>query len=256
MKIVPAVRRAPWRRRLFLILAASLGCAQFSAAGGSDAYSLSWGRDLVLGGGAIGAFAAGRFAENRTRSDSPDPFGWFDDRWIRPQNDSLDRLGDALMVAELAALPFLMDRFDVRSAATIGVMYAETFALAAGLKDTLKSTIARPRPHSEEGDGESFSFPSGHATILFATAAFSAGVYSRGDSDPGAKRIMAASVFAFAGAASCIRVAAGVHYPTDVLAGAALGTLIGFAVPWFHEVLPPRVSASVGPDRFILGYSF
>ena len=84
----------------------------------------------------------------------------------------------------------------------------------------LKPWLGRPRPCMEltgllvpYGCGGAFSLPSGHATTSFALA----GVLNR--------RWM----WAIAALSALSRVAIGVHYPTDVLAGAALGTAVGWA---------------------------
>ena len=83
----------------------------------------------------------------------------------------------------------------------------------------LKPLLARPRPCHElvnlivpYGCGGAFGLPSGHATTSFAIA----GVLNR--------RWM----WAAAAISALSRVAIGVHYPTDVVVGAALGTSIGW----------------------------
>ena len=43
-----------------------------------------------------------------------------------------------------------------------------------------------------------------------------------------------------------LRVAAGMHFPTDVLAGAAVGAALGIAIPDLHRV--KRVSITVAPS--------
>jgi undecaprenyl-diphosphatase len=64
---------------------------------------------------------------------------------------------------------------------------------------------------------QSFSFPSGHASFFFA---FAAVVYAY-DRRLGALAILASVLICLA------RVAAGIHYPSDILAGAILGTAVG-----------------------------
>ncbi|MFI7384548.1 phosphatase PAP2 family protein [Streptomyces sp. NPDC049813] len=85
----------------------------------------------------------------------------------------------------------------------------------------LKRIVRRPRPASEKGAGPlvrtagRHSFPSSHAT----SAAAAAVAY-------GALRPVGARVVPPLAAAVCVsRMVVGVHYPSDVAAGAALGAL-------------------------------
>jgi undecaprenyl-diphosphatase len=64
-----------------------------------------------------------------------------------------------------------------------------------------------------------WSFPSGHAATSFAGATMLAHFLPR-------QRLL---LYALAVAIAYSRVYVGVHYPVDVLAGAALGTAVGWA---------------------------
>ena len=46
---------------------------------------------------------------------------------------------------------------------------------------------------------------------------------------------MTASSFGLATTVGIIRMSSGNHFATDVLAGAAIGTICGFIVPFFHS---------------------
>ena len=72
---------------------------------------------------------------------------------------------------------------------------------------------------------ESYSFPSGHSTIAFTWAVFMSLKYPRG-------RIYYLTI---AGLVAFSRVYMGVHYPSDVFAGAILGSLIALAWNAFFE---------------------
>jgi membrane-associated phospholipid phosphatase len=96
---------------------------------------------------------------------------------------------------------------------------------AIGLNYVAKVLVRRPRPVLEglpplSGAPSSLSFPSAHATSSFAVATAMTRV------DP-----LAALLFALALAISVGRPYLGMHYPSDVVAGAALGTALGLAVP-------------------------
>jgi membrane-associated phospholipid phosphatase len=88
--------------------------------------------------------------------------------------------------------------------------------LIAGLgTHALKYATQRPRP-----DGEEFSFPSGHAAGTFAMATVLQRHY-------GLKAAVPA--YTFAVLISGARLQANSHYPTDLIAGAALGIFSGRA---------------------------
>ena len=95
------------------------------------------------------------------------------------------------------------------------------------LSGTIKQAVDRPRPPRADPAFDaavsvptSPSFPSGHATTTFACAVAIAILIPRW-------RWPALGLAATVGVA---RVYLGVHYSLDVLAGAALGTLIGVSV--------------------------
>ena len=97
-------------------------------------------------------------------------------------------------------------------------------AAAYGLNYAVKVTVRRPRPELTDLPAltptvSRLSFPSAHATTSFAAARAYAGLL------PAVPLYLAASAFALS------RPYLGVHYPADVLAGAALGTALAGAWP-------------------------
>jgi membrane-associated phospholipid phosphatase len=97
--------------------------------------------------------------------------------------------------------------------------------VAIGLNFAVKLAVRRPRPVLDGlpplgGAPSSLSFPSAHATSSFACAT-------------AMTRIAPEAAFLFilaAGIALC-RPYLGMHYPSDVVAGAVLGTALGLVVP-------------------------
>jgi hypothetical protein len=88
----------------------------------------------------------------------------------------------------------------------------------------LQELVARARPEQARvllGQPDFHSFPSGHATLVFAAAAVLACSSLKAPLRWGAV-VLAAAV-------SISRVAVGHHWPTDVLAGAVLGLGVGLA---------------------------
>ena len=97
---------------------------------------------------------------------------------------------------------------------------AGAVAGAYGLNYLIKLAVRRPRPELPglpplTGTVSSLSFPSAHATTSFAAARVYSGLAP--------ERLLYAAAVAFA----LSRPYLGVHYPSDVLAGAMLGTIVG-----------------------------
>jgi undecaprenyl-diphosphatase len=97
--------------------------------------------------------------------------------------------------------------------------------VAIGLNYAVKLVVKRPRPVLEGlpplgGAPSSLSFPSAHATSSFAVATAMTRV------DP-----LGALAFVLAFALALGRPYLGMHYPSDVLAGALLGVALGLIVP-------------------------
>lgn len=97
--------------------------------------------------------------------------------------------------------------------------------IGIGLNYAVKLVVRRPRPELEGlpplgGAPSSLSFPSAHATSSFAVATAMTRV------EP-----IASAAFVLALALALGRPYLGMHYPSDVLAGMAIGIFLGLIVP-------------------------
>lgn len=109
------------------------------------------------------------------------------------------------------------------------VLTVVCLALADLLSTALKLLTRRDRPFVANPDQDPLvrtrldvSFPSGHAAMSFAAAVVLARFVPRR---------LAPLLFVLAALIAWSRVYVGVHYPTDVLAGALLGTAVGLTAP-------------------------
>ncbi|MDP1746192.1 MAG: phosphatase PAP2 family protein [Bacteroidota bacterium] len=118
-----------------------------------------------------------------------------------------------------------------------GIVIGASLLVAAGITTGLKYSVKRERPFvtypviDKVMNAGSPSFPSGHTSDAFATATSLSLAFP--------KWYIIAPSFVWAGSVGYSRMDLGVHYPSDVLAGAAIGAGTSYlcykANKWLHE---------------------
>lgn len=127
----------------------------------------------------------------------------------------------------------------------------------------LKRGVARQRPNG----GNNRSFPSGHTSAAFAAGTLARRNVAVSGFSPTAERVLDIGFVSLGVGTSWARVEAGVHYPSDVLAGAALGHFVAAMVNdafvgkhrvGEHQNYEPRLSLSAwrGNTRVGLAWFF
>lgn len=100
-----------------------------------------------------------------------------------------------------------------------------------GVTELIRFFYHRPRPFTALSDvhqlftDSAWSFPSGHATFFFALAT-ALYLYNKK---------WGTWFFIVSVAITVSRVIAGVHYPSDIIGGALIGALVGYAVFYFVQ---------------------
>lgn len=252
----PAPPRTPGGRAAaaalcLLLLAAACGTA---TAGGI--YDLDSGREAVL---ITAGLAGGGIALLNSRAQQPltpeeiadldaDQVWAFDRfatrRWSDRAAAASDIGGYGMAAAPLLLLAETGSRMD---GGELLMMYGETVLLQQAVVGLLKSAVGRPRPYVYNDDPRIDpgykqsrfavrSFPSGHTATAFAAAVFTGEVYAKLNPGKSSRHWVRGAGLAAAAATGWLRVASGRHFLSDVVAGAVIGSLAGWAVPRLHEV--------------------
>jgi hypothetical protein len=123
--------------------------------------------------------------------------------------------------------------------------------------------VRRPRPyryrlpptaHCETKDC-AVSFYSGHASTAFAAAVAGSYLFAESAPDPRSRYAMWGFELTLASATANLRVRGGLHYYSDVLVGALVGTGIGVLVPVLHgeRYHPDGYELASGAGGVVLG---
>lgn len=236
-------------RRLFAVLVLALPPQPLAAQEPAAPYRATWWDAVSVGtAGALYLLPAALGLPNGAPSCAPcDPASLPGvDRWaLRPVSAPIGTASNLLLVGVAGSAAFLsLEGQPGAQARGNAAVLANSLAWTAATTEWLKVIVRRKRPvlytsgaTAAAGDkGNQESLPSGHASVAFA-AATTYWVLAQRERLPHRTRN---TILLYAGAVgvAALRVAAGKHFPTDVLAGAALGSGIGWLVPTIHPTEP------------------
>jgi membrane-associated phospholipid phosphatase len=148
----------------------------------------------------------------------------------------------AMGIVPVSAVGYLIlsahGRGDTRAGLVDSLLVVEAASVALLLNQTVKLLVARQRPYAYYGhdvgasaNETNLSFYGGHGSFAFSVAAATVTLASmRGYSGTAA---VAGVGFAAAAGVAYLRMAADQHYLSDVLVGAVVGGLVGWAIPRF-----------------------
>ena len=205
-------------------------------------------KDMVLGTLSLGLFASPFFIDNIPENV---PTGLvkqdvnaFDRNLMFSYHKPLDVVSDYGVYA-LLALPVLSltgNYTEKEAWLTYGIMYAEAFLLTFGTKDLLKNAIVRYRPYVYDGgipagqENDYYnSFPSGSTALAFLSAGFLSATFSAEYPYSPRKIPIIAGAYTLSTGVASLRIVSGAHFLTDVITGAAIGSLYGWIIPLLHK---------------------
>jgi membrane-associated phospholipid phosphatase len=143
-----------------------------------------------------------------------------------------------------------------RQSWTVAAMYGEALLIGMGLGELLNGVTNRTRPFVYNDEDIPFevrsevearrAFPSGHTANAFAAAVFLSSVYAKLNPGSSARAWIWAGSLTLAATTGYMRYQGGKHFPTDIISGAILGSLVGWGVPKLHEI--DDVNLTIAPS--------
>lgn len=142
-------------------------------------------------------------------------------------------------------------------------LFAESVVCMAGPTLATKGAVRRIRPYVYNDNipldlkttrFARRSFYSGHTVEAFSSVFFTAKVISDYYPKSRYKNLIWGTAFLHAGTVGYLRYAAGKHFPTDILAGAIVGSFIGIIIPEIHKK-EQEITGRPQPD-IALSFSF
>ncbi|MBD0377388.1 MAG: phosphatase PAP2 family protein [Bacteroidota bacterium] len=195
------------------------------------------------------------------------------DRWIA--NTYSEKAADASDLLFYGSMPlpvlFLADNKMRKDIPKLTFLYLEAMSVTGLLYTGSTYLFDRYRPYAynpkvpigkRTRGGAKNSFFAGHVALVGTSTFFMAKTYADYHPDIKAKWIPYALAIAATGTTAYLRLKGGMHFPSDVLIGTAVGTLSGLLVPHFHRnKLLQNENVSISPffgkaQGLILTYAF
>jgi membrane-associated phospholipid phosphatase len=235
-----------------------LATAGFSCLHAGQPYALRKEIDIpmALGLWALKENSGARLAEMRGNARDPSQLNRSDipafDRWaIGFYSPRLSEMSSVVAGAELL-VPVAVNLWDTYhhdtpwyGAVVDAIMLEEALTLSSSLSSYAKSIRLHATPLSYDPSvpdavkrepQNASSFFSNHTTSAFTTAVFSAYTFQLRHPESKLVPWVWGGSLALATGVGSMRVLAGKHFPSDVLAGAAAGALCGYLVPKLHTL--------------------
>ncbi len=216
-------------------------------------YRLHWGMDLSIFATGFGLQALSNLYEPDYKTYAVEDLNNFnksdlnalDQLAVGQCNYITDKWSDAtnILLANSMWVMLLGKRSRI-DFAKIAVMYAQLYAMTPLVSQWLQPTINRKRPYfySDREKQEirlsnhaQTSLPSAHANFAFSFATLTSLVFRSYYPDSPLQHVVWPLSIGLATTTSVLRVASHVHFPTDVMAGAVTGTIMGLFVHAIHK---------------------
>ena len=216
-------------------------------------YSLDAGRELaIFGGGILLGIVDLKIIENT------EPIPYDELKTLSRKNiNSFDRgatynwspraadWSDILLITSIASPLLLFTSSAVRdNAGTYTTMYLQNILTTYSVSHLPKPLVRRYRPYSYNTEvddsirirkGATLSFFSAHTSVSFASAVFLSVTFNKYNPNSNLTPYIWGTSLIIASAVGYLRYASGSHFPTDIITGAIVGSVVGFLIPLIHE---------------------
>ena len=214
-------------------------------------------KDIIISTLAIGVFG-GSYLLPGTRSGIPKALNIndvnnFDRGLMFPEHEALHAIRDITRNI-IPVLPVIVplsvwgsggwrfEKKDFDTWLTYGIMYLEALALSFGTVEIIKKNVDRYRPRSYFANsvGRATSndcFPSDTTAISFLAASFFSVAFCAEFPESLWKIPVIAGSYTLATGIGVLSILSGMHFATDVLVAAAIGSFYGLIIPILHKRL-------------------
>jgi membrane-associated phospholipid phosphatase len=168
------------------------------------------------------------------------------DRWAAGKtNETADKNSDYFLYGSTIVPFFLLLDKDIRhDAGKVGLMYLEAMSITGLLYSGSVYFVDRYRPLTYNtsvpanellSGNNKDAFIAGHPATVATATFFTAKVFADYHPESNFKYVLYGVAIAATGTTVYLRHIAGKHFPSDLFAGVAVGTLSGILVPQFHK---------------------
>lgn len=244
---------------------------------GQSPYTINWKKEIPYVSTAVGLNLAGVYFVSQVENFTPLQIAGLDannvnsfDRFATDNySTSFANASNILEIGtQLAPMLFLTGKKTRKHFGQIMLLYVEASFINTGVTVITKMTAQRTRPfvynpNAPQEDKTTrtarTSFISGHTSTAAVGSFFTAKIFSDFFPDSKWKPVVWGAAAVIPGVMGYFRVAAGKHYPTDVIAGYLVGGVIGFLVPHLHRKRADKdskVGLNLGFNSAQLKYNF
>ena len=240
-------------------------------------YELNWKKEAAIGVTGLAMLTTGSILRGNSKIFTPDELITLDPQDI----NAFDRIATTYSSVQAheasnylwygshaLQFSFLAHKDTRKNFGQISAMYAEVVVVNGGATLLSKYVFSRPRPYVFDSlttdelkmrPVAKASFVSGHTSMTAANTFFIAGIFSEYFPESKWKPVVWGGAILIPAVTGYLRVRGGRHYPTDTIAGYALGATIGYFIPKLHKkanLKAKGISLDVGMNSARMVWNF